>query len=278
MTAELPLCADSLSPASLRSCPGAIITKACGRQSRRASAHRTCGHGWTSYSPTCRPARACWTWAAAKAGSRRRSREAGREASGIDVAEEPLRRARAREPGLDLRCVPAEGEWPLQDVSFDAVWAGEVIEHVADTAGWLSEVRRVLRSGGALVLSTPAHELLTRLALGLSGRAFAAHFDPRSDHLRFYTRRTLVALLEDFGFERIETRAWAARSDPCHRGRCCWWRRGARPLLTCRDSRDRATVSLRCALPAFTSAPSRPECAQCTAVPPPLAVSRSACR
>lgn len=127
---------------------------------------------------------------------------------GIDVAEEPLRRARAREPGLDLRRVPAEGAWSsLRDVSFDAVWAGEVIEHVADTAGWLSEVRRVLRSGGTLVLSTPAHELLTRLACGLSGRAFAAHFDPRSDHLRFYTRRMLVGLLEDFGFEQIETRA-----------------------------------------------------------------------
>jgi 2-polyprenyl-3-methyl-5-hydroxy-6-metoxy-1,4-benzoquinol methylase len=131
---------------------------------------------------------------------------AGREAIGVDVAEEPLRRARERERGLDLRLVPAEGAWPLEDVSFDAVWAGEVIEHVADTAGWLSEVRRVLRSGGALVLSTPAHEPLARLALGLSGRAFAAHFDPRSDHLRFYTRRALVELLEDFGFERIETR------------------------------------------------------------------------
>jgi 2-polyprenyl-3-methyl-5-hydroxy-6-metoxy-1,4-benzoquinol methylase len=132
---------------------------------------------------------------------------AGREAVGIDIAREPLRRALARDPSLDLRCVPAAGGWPLRDVSFDAVWAGEVIEHVADTAGWLSEVRRVLRSGGALVLSTPAHELLTRMALGLSGRAFASHFDPRSDHLRFYTRRTLVALLEEFGFERIETRA-----------------------------------------------------------------------
>jgi 2-polyprenyl-3-methyl-5-hydroxy-6-metoxy-1,4-benzoquinol methylase len=134
--------------------------------------------------------------------------EAHREAVGIDVAEEPLRRARARAPRLDLRRVPPEGEWSsLPDVSFDAVWAGEVIEHVADTAGWLSEVRRVLRSGGALVLSTPAHDPLTRLALGLSGRAFAGHFDPRSDHLRFYTRRTLVALLEDFGFEPIQTRA-----------------------------------------------------------------------
>jgi 2-polyprenyl-3-methyl-5-hydroxy-6-metoxy-1,4-benzoquinol methylase len=133
--------------------------------------------------------------------------QAGREAVGIDVAREPLRRGREREPKLDLRCVSAQGEWPLQDVSFDAVWAGEVIEHVADTAGWLSQVRRVLRSGGALVLSTPAHEPLTRLALGLSGRVFASHFDPRCDHLRFYTRRTMVELLDDFGFERIETRS-----------------------------------------------------------------------
>ena len=132
---------------------------------------------------------------------------AGREVVGIDVAEEPLRRAREREDGVDVRLVAAEGPWPLEDVSFDAVWAGEVIEHVADTVGWLSEVRRVLRSGGALVLSTPAHEPLTRLALGLSERAFAARFDPRSDHLRFYTRRALAALLEDFGFEQIETRS-----------------------------------------------------------------------
>jgi 2-polyprenyl-3-methyl-5-hydroxy-6-metoxy-1,4-benzoquinol methylase len=132
---------------------------------------------------------------------------AGREAVGIDVAAEPLRRARERDPGIDVRLVDPRGPWPLADVSFDVIWAGEVIEHVADTAGWLSEVRRVLRSGGALVLSTPAHERLTRLALGLRGRAFEARFDPRADHLRFYTRRTLVALLEDFGFEEVRTRA-----------------------------------------------------------------------
>jgi 2-polyprenyl-3-methyl-5-hydroxy-6-metoxy-1,4-benzoquinol methylase len=132
--------------------------------------------------------------------------QAGREAVGIDVAREPLRRARARWPELDLRLAPSEGTWPLADVSFDAVWAGEVIEHVADTAGWLSEVRRVLRSGGALVLSTPAHDRLARLALGLSARAFAAHFEPRADHLRFYTRGALGELLEEFGFEDVEIR------------------------------------------------------------------------
>ncbi|HEY7831561.1 MAG TPA: class I SAM-dependent methyltransferase [Solirubrobacteraceae bacterium] len=129
--------------------------------------------------------------------------DAGARVVGIEVAEEPLRRARSRRPDLDLRVVPPQGDWGLEDASFDAVWAGETIEHVTDTAGWLSEVRRVLRPGGLLLLSTPAHGPLTLLGLALSPRAFAAHFDPRSDHLRFYSRATLAELLGEFGFAEI---------------------------------------------------------------------------
>ena len=130
----------------------------------------------------------------------------GAEVVGIDVAAEPLRRARERHPELDLRLMPAAGAWPLPDASFDAVWAGEVIEHVADTAGWLSELRRVLRSGGLLLASTPDHGRLQMLRWALAPRAFEAHFDPRADHLRFYTRRTLTELLEDFGFRDVAVR------------------------------------------------------------------------
>jgi SAM-dependent methyltransferase len=125
---------------------------------------------------------------------------------GVDVAEEPLRRARAHHPCLDLRIVPAESAWPLPDASFDVVWAGETIEHVADTGGWLAELRRLLRPGGRLLLSTPAHGRLVMLRLALSRRAFAAHFDPRSDHLRFYSRRTLERSLADLDFSDVEIR------------------------------------------------------------------------
>ncbi len=128
---------------------------------------------------------------------------------GIDVAEEPLRRARERDPALDLTRVHPDGPWPVEDASFDAVWAGETIEHVADTAGWLSEARRVLRPGGRLLLSTPAHGRLRMLRLALSRRAFEAHFDPRADHLRFYTRSGLVRLLGEFGFQEVSVRAVA---------------------------------------------------------------------
>jgi len=130
--------------------------------------------------------------------------KAGHEALGVDLAEEPLRRARARHAGLELRRVEPGRDWPLADASFDVVWAGETIEHVADTARWLSELRRVLRSGGSLILSTPAHGALRRLVLALSVRRFERNFDPRADHLRFYTRATLTRLLEDFGFEQVE--------------------------------------------------------------------------
>ncbi len=128
---------------------------------------------------------------------------AGAHAVGIDVAEEPLHRARAGHPELELALVAEEGPWELEDGAFDVVWAGEVIEHVLDTAAWLSEIRRVLRSGGSLLLSTPAHDRLTLIRLALSRRAFAAHFDPRSDHLRFYSRQTLAQLLGEFGFEQV---------------------------------------------------------------------------
>jgi SAM-dependent methyltransferase len=79
-----------------------------------------------------------------------------------------------------------------------------VIEHVADTAGWLSELRRVLRSGGVLLLSTPLVGRRELLRAAVSRRAFIELFDPRSDHLRHYDAATLRGLLEDFGFEQIE--------------------------------------------------------------------------
>lgn len=134
---------------------------------------------------------------------------AGARVVGIDLAEEPLRRARERDPALELRRVEPDEPWPIEDASFDVVWAGETIEHVLDTAGWLSEVRRVLSPGGSLLLSTPAHGRLRVLGLALSRRAFEAHFDPRADHLRFYTRAGLTRLLCEFGFQEVSTRAVA---------------------------------------------------------------------
>jgi ubiquinone/menaquinone biosynthesis C-methylase UbiE len=132
--------------------------------------------------------------------------EHGAQPIGVDVAAEALRRAAQRVPGLDLRRWRAGEPLPLEDGSVDAVWAGEVIEHVVDVAPWLSEVRRVLRPRGTLLLTTPHHGPLTLLRLGLSPRRFAEHFEPRSDHVRFFSPRTLRALLDDLGFDVAQLR------------------------------------------------------------------------
>ncbi len=136
---------------------------------------------------------------------------AGAEVIALDVAAEAVRRARNRAPTMDARTIDADAPLPLPDASFDLVWAGETIEHVADTGGWFSEVRRVLRPSALLLLSTPDHGPLTRLRSLASARAFAERFDPRGDHLRFYTRRALTELLVDFGFAEVEVRGAGGR-------------------------------------------------------------------
>ena len=122
--------------------------------------------------------------------------------TGAEVAEAALARARRRHPRLDLRLVPIDGPLPFDDGAFDAVWSSEVIEHVADTARWLSEVRRVLAPRGRLLLTTPSHGRL-RLLIGGVER----YSDPVGDHLHLYTARSLRELLRDFGFAEISVRS-----------------------------------------------------------------------
>jgi len=122
-------------------------------------------------------------------------------AVGVDVAEAALRRAREAHPGLDFRPAPLDGDLPLEDSSCDVVWASEVIEHVSDTARWLSEVRRVLTPRGRLLVTTPDHP---RLALALRG--VEPYSEPLGDHLHLYTRRSLARLLEEFGFGQVTVR------------------------------------------------------------------------
>jgi SAM-dependent methyltransferase len=130
---------------------------------------------------------------------------AGCRVTMADVSAEAMRRARARAPAAEAVLL-AEGEpLPFAEDAFDVVWAGEVLEHVADVVGLLAEVRRVLRWGGRLLLTTPWHG---RLVV-----ATDAHLDPRADHLRFFSARTLAAVLGDAGFAevRVGARGWRPR-------------------------------------------------------------------
>jgi SAM-dependent methyltransferase len=128
--------------------------------------------------------------------------ERGVAVTGVDVSGAAVRRARARVSGVEF-AVCGEDVLPFADGVFDVAWMGEVLEHVRDGLGMLGEVARVLEPGGLLVGSVPDHGWARRLWLGLSRRAFEAEFEPRADHLRFFTRGTLAGLLEAEGFGEV---------------------------------------------------------------------------
>jgi ubiquinone/menaquinone biosynthesis C-methylase UbiE len=115
-----------------------------------------------------------------------------------DVSAIALERAGRRIPGAARTELDPDAPLPFADSSFDLVLCAETIEHVRDVQLLLSEVRRVLSPGGALALSTPAHGRATALSIAAGG--FERSFPPLSPHLRFLSRRSLRALLEDTGF------------------------------------------------------------------------------
>ena len=126
----------------------------------------------------------------------------------VEVADEPLRRLRARFPDLgDVRRAVAGEELPVGDREVDAVWAGEVIEHVVDVGAFATELRRVLKPGGPLVLTTPDHPRRLLAQFAADPHAFDEHFHPYADHLRFFTTRTLRAVLDDAGFATVAIEA-----------------------------------------------------------------------
>src|SRR3954452_19196129 len=122
-----------------------------------------------------------------------------------DVSPLALDRARMR-LGADAQLVETDPDapLPLEDSQFDLVLCAETLEHVRDVQLFLSELRRVLRPGGTLAVTTPAHSRLT--VLRLLARGWESEFEPLSPHLRFLTRRSLARLLDDLGFDAVSVR------------------------------------------------------------------------
>lgn len=119
--------------------------------------------------------------------------------TGADVSEVALARARGRLPEGRFVHVAPDEPLPFADTAFDLVLCAETLEHVRDVQLLLSEARRVLRPGGVLAVTTPAHGRLTAVRAALKG--FEEVFDPLSPHLRFFTARSLERLLVELGFD-----------------------------------------------------------------------------
>jgi 2-polyprenyl-3-methyl-5-hydroxy-6-metoxy-1,4-benzoquinol methylase len=92
---------------------------------------------------------------------------------------------------------------PFKDGEFDVVFAGEVVEHLLDTLGFLGECRRILRPRGVLLLTTPNLAYWRNLLQWARQQQFffVDHRAGENGHVRYFAPRTLRAALGEAGFQ-----------------------------------------------------------------------------
>lgn len=109
----------------------------------------------------------------------------------VDMSERAVARLREAGAHADTGMI---GSLPYANGSFDLVCAMDIIEHVEDDAGALSELTRVLALRGSLLISVPLHP------------SHWTAFDDFVGHCRRYEPAALTSLLGRFGL-RVE---WSA--------------------------------------------------------------------
>ncbi len=124
------------------------------------------------------------------------ARQRGWETLGVEPSEWAARKA--EEKGLTVVNKPLRHA-ALPADSFDVVTLWDVIEHLHDPLGTLREIRRVLRPGGLLALSTMNAGSLFAKALGSSWPWYMRM------HLYYFTRGTISEMLKAAGFDLVST-------------------------------------------------------------------------
>ena len=119
--------------------------------------------------------------------------------------------------------------FPYPDEHFDTVLCCELLEHLpTDPMHMMSEINRILKPGGHLVITTPNICSVRAIAAILQGYHpgfFPAYIRPSADgtdngarHAREYAPRELAALFRDGGFEvaSLETGEFREEAHPEH--------------------------------------------------------------
>lgn len=84
---------------------------------------------------------------------------------------------------------------PFDDASFDCVICSEVLEHIPEHEKALSELVRVLKPSGSLVVSVPRY-FSERICWLIS----TEYHSNEGGHIRIYTKKKLKEMLTNYGF------------------------------------------------------------------------------
>jgi 2-polyprenyl-6-hydroxyphenyl methylase/3-demethylubiquinone-9 3-methyltransferase len=133
----------------------------------------------------------------------------GYDVKGVDASVSGIAIANQKRPGSFYVMDFSMGRLPppLAGKRFDIVLSTEVIEHLYDPKSMLKIARSILQPGGMLIITTPYHGYLKNLALAAAGK-MDGHFTALWDggHIKFFSRRTLTALLRQEGFDVTDFR------------------------------------------------------------------------
>jgi len=139
----------------------------------------------------------------------RRVRPACRYLAGVELDPE------AAKEGAPFFDEPLTGDL-LEEVRrpwrepFDVIVAGDVLEHLPRPEVLLDALRRLLKPDGVLLLSLPnVANITVRIGLLFGRFRYAPRGILDRTHLRYYTRQTGRALLEDSGYRVLRIDATA---------------------------------------------------------------------
>jgi len=135
-----------------------------------------------------------------------RMRSLNNQIIGVETAESAI--LKARKKGFKIYDLLLEDKW-CESITekFDVVFAGEIIEHIFDTDNFLQNIRKVLKTNGRLIITTPNVASLGRRIFLLFGKnplleTTARDYD--AGHIRYFTRSTLKKLLIENDFKIIQ--------------------------------------------------------------------------
>ena len=130
----------------------------------------------------------------------------GAQVTGVDASEENIKTAmtHAEEAGVkvDYRAGTAEGLIEEGVGPFDLVLNLEVVEHVADPAGFLKNTAGLVRPGGLMIAST-LNRTPKAFALAIVGAEYVLRWLPPGTHdfSKFLAPEQVIGPMEDAGLE-----------------------------------------------------------------------------
>lgn len=130
---------------------------------------------------------------------------------GIDANDFAVKQARKKGIKVKQFFFDDVTKVPFADKFFNLIAAGEIIEHIYDTDFFLRELKRILKPGGYLLISTPNIASLGRRLLLLFGISPIIEISPNEidspGHIRYFTFKTLEGLLKKHGLSVLRTRS-----------------------------------------------------------------------